>query len=206
MFKNGVIGSDALGNDIVLRHLNGLDFNPIKENNASKSSGSIIRTRRRCSTFPAQGLNKIIQIAFPKQFKTILLQFAPFGGYGLPGGLTGYSKLVLADVRLALQVHEYVIYCLIDDSMALNFQNRTIKLIAIGQSKLQEISFPVQNNPLGYLPYGSLVFPVSKYSEPIPKLASFLSWIAPKPKISVPVTDNPAKASCTRASRRCQSV
>lgn len=86
MFKNGVIGSDALGNDIVLpRHLKWSDFVQSKRNNASKSSSSITQHGVAMLNVPSNALEATIQIAFPKQFKTIPTVVCSFGGYGLPG-------------------------------------------------------------------------------------------------------------------------
>nr|DAQ53623.1 MAG TPA: H-type lectin domain [Caudoviricetes sp.] len=86
MFKNGVIGSDALGNDIVLpRHLKWSDFVQSKRNNASKSSSSITQHGVAMLNVPSNALEATIQIAFPKQFKTIPTVVCSFGGYGPPG-------------------------------------------------------------------------------------------------------------------------
>lgn len=86
MFKNGVIGSAALGNDIVLpRHLKWSDFIQSKRNNASKSSGSIIQHGVAMLNVPAQAIEGTIQITFPKQFKTLPTVVCSFGGYGGPG-------------------------------------------------------------------------------------------------------------------------
>lgn len=86
MFKNGVIGSDALGNDIVLpRHLKWSDFIQSKRNNASKSSSSIIQHGVAMLNVPAQAIESAVQITFPKQFKTIPTVVCSFGGYSQPG-------------------------------------------------------------------------------------------------------------------------
>ena len=86
MFKNGVIGSDALGNDIVLpRHLKWSDFIQSKRNNSSKSSSSIIQHGVAMLNVPAATLETAVQIIFPKQFKNIPTVVCSFGGYGGPG-------------------------------------------------------------------------------------------------------------------------
>lgn len=86
MFKNGVIGSAALGNDIVLpRHLKWSDFIQSKRNNSSKSSSSIIQHGVAMLNVPAVTLEAAVQITFPKQFKNIPTVVCSFGGYGGPG-------------------------------------------------------------------------------------------------------------------------
>lgn len=88
MFKNGVIGSDALGNDIVLpQHLKWSDFVQSKRNNASKSSSSIIQHGVTMLNVPAQTIESAVQITFPKSFTsgTIPTVVCSFGGYTGPG-------------------------------------------------------------------------------------------------------------------------
>ena len=86
MFKNGVIGSDALGNDIVLpRHLKWSDFIQSKRNNSSKSSSSITQHGVAMLNVSSNALEATVQITFPKQFKTIPTVVCSFGGYGQPG-------------------------------------------------------------------------------------------------------------------------
>lgn len=86
MFKNGVIGSDALGNDIVLpRHLKWSDFVQSKRNNTNKSSSSITQHGVAMLNVPSNALEATIQITFPKKFKTIPTVVCSFGGYGQPG-------------------------------------------------------------------------------------------------------------------------
>lgn len=86
MFKNGVIGSAALGNDIVLpRHLKWSDFIQSKRNNSSKSSSSIVQHGVAMLNVPAVALEATAQIIFPKQFKNIPTVVCSFGGYGGPG-------------------------------------------------------------------------------------------------------------------------
>lgn len=86
MFKNGVIGSDALGNDIVLpRHLKWSDFIQSKRNNTNKSSSSITQHGVAMLNVPAVTLEATTQITFPKKFKNIPTVVCSFGGYGGPG-------------------------------------------------------------------------------------------------------------------------
>lgn len=86
MFKNGVIGSAALGNDIVLpRHLKWSDFIQSKRNTTNKSSSSITQHGVAMLNVPSNALEATIQITFPKQFKTLPTVVCSFGGYGQPG-------------------------------------------------------------------------------------------------------------------------
>ena len=70
---------------VLPRHLKWSDFVQSKRNNASKSSSSIIQHGVAMLNVPAQAIEGTIQIAFPKQFKTIPTVVCSFGGYGSPG-------------------------------------------------------------------------------------------------------------------------
>lgn len=86
MFKNGVIGSDALGNDIVLpRHLKWSDFIQAKRDSTNQPVESVIFQYGRARVIaPTDAIEATTAIAFPKIFKsgTVPTVICTYNGYG----------------------------------------------------------------------------------------------------------------------------
>lgn len=85
MFKNGVIGSDALGNDIVLpRHLKSSDLLSFSANNSAQAiSGNLIIQSGWVSFYGNGGKQQPVQVTFPKKFKEV---------YAVVPTLIGYTR------------------------------------------------------------------------------------------------------------------
>ena len=86
MFKNGVIGSDALGNDIVLpRHLKWSDFIQAKRDSTSQPVEPVIFQYGRARVIaPTDAIETTTTVAFPKIFKsgTVPTVICTYNGYG----------------------------------------------------------------------------------------------------------------------------
>ena len=86
MFKNGVIGSDALGNDIVLpRHLKWSDFIQAKRDSTNQPVESVIFQYGRARVIaPTDTIEATTAIVFPKIFKsgTVPTVICTYNGYG----------------------------------------------------------------------------------------------------------------------------
>lgn len=86
MFKNGVIGSDALGNDIVLpRHLKWSDFIQAKRDSTNQPVESVIFQYGRARVVaPTDTIETTTTVAFPKIFKsgTVPTVICTYNGYG----------------------------------------------------------------------------------------------------------------------------
>lgn len=86
IFKNGVIGSDALGNDIVLpRHLKWSDFIQAKRDSTNQPVESVIFQYGRARVVaPTDAIETTTAIAFPKIFKsgTVPTVICTYNGYG----------------------------------------------------------------------------------------------------------------------------
>lgn len=86
MFKNGVIGSDALGNDIVLpRHLKWSDFIQAKRDSTNQPVEPVIFQYGRARVIaPNDTIETTTTVAFPKIFKsgTVPAVICTYSGYG----------------------------------------------------------------------------------------------------------------------------
>lgn len=86
MFKNGVIGSDALGNDIVLpRHLKWSDFIRAKRDSTNQPVEPVIFQYGRARVIaPTDTIEATTTVAFPKIFKseTVPTVICTYNGYG----------------------------------------------------------------------------------------------------------------------------
>lgn len=83
MFKNGVIGSAALGNDIVLpRHLNSPSLLAFSANNSAQAvSGNLIIQSGWVSFYGNGGKQQPVQVTFPRKFKEVYAVIPTLIGY-----------------------------------------------------------------------------------------------------------------------------
>lgn len=86
MFKNGVISSDALGNDIVLpRHLKWSDFIQAKRDSTNQPIEPVIFQYGRARVIvPTETIESTTAVTFPKIFKsgTVPTVICTYNGYG----------------------------------------------------------------------------------------------------------------------------
>lgn len=94
MFKNGVIGSDALGNDIVLpRHLNSPSLLAFSSDGTSQSvSGNILVQAGWVQFWGNNTKRQPIPVVFPKQFKQVFSMSPTLIGYKTGSKATSISE------------------------------------------------------------------------------------------------------------------
>lgn len=94
MFKNGVIGSDALGNDIVLpRHLNSPSLLTFSADGANQSvSGNILVQAGWVQFWGNNTKRQPIPVVFPKQFKQVFSMSPTLIGYKIGSKATSISE------------------------------------------------------------------------------------------------------------------
>ena len=93
MFKNGVIGSDALGNDIILpRHINSPSLLAFSADGANQSvSGNILVQAGWVQFWGNNTKRQPIPVVFPKQFKQVFSMSATLIGYKTGSKATSIS-------------------------------------------------------------------------------------------------------------------
>nr|DAY29575.1 MAG TPA: hypothetical protein [Caudoviricetes sp.] len=94
MFKNGVIGSDALGNDIVLpRHLNSPSLLTFSADGVSQSvTGNILVQTGWVQFWGNNTKRQPVPVVFPKQFKQVFSMSPTLIGYKTGGKATSISE------------------------------------------------------------------------------------------------------------------
>ena len=94
MFKNGVIGSDALGNDIVLpRHINSPSLLVFSADGANQSvSGNILVQAGWVQFWGNNTKRQPIPVVFPKQFKQVFSMSPTLIGYKTGSKATSISE------------------------------------------------------------------------------------------------------------------
>lgn len=94
MFKNGVIGSDALGNDIVLpRHLNSPSLLVFSADGANQNvSGNILVQAGWVQFWGNNTKRQPIPVVFPKQFKQVFSMSPTLIGYKTGSKATSISE------------------------------------------------------------------------------------------------------------------
>lgn len=94
MFKNGVIGSDALGNDIVLpRHINSPSLLTFSADGVSQSvTGNILVQTGWAQFWGNNTKRQPVPVVFPKQFKQVFSMSPTLIGYKTGGKATSISE------------------------------------------------------------------------------------------------------------------
>lgn len=94
MFKNGVIGSDALGNDIVLpRHLNSPSLLSFSADGANQNvSGNILVQAGWVQFWGNSTKRQPVPVVFPKQFKQVFSMSPTLIGYKTGSKATSISE------------------------------------------------------------------------------------------------------------------
>ena len=94
MFKNGVIGSDVLGNDIVLpRHLNSPSLLTFSADGANQSiSGNILVQTGWVQFWGNNTKRQPVPVVFPKQFKQVFSMTPTLIGYKIGQKATSISE------------------------------------------------------------------------------------------------------------------
>nr|DAN25214.1 MAG TPA: hypothetical protein [Caudoviricetes sp.] len=94
MFRNGVIGSDALGNDIVLpRHINSPSLLTFSADGVSQSvTGNILVQTGWVQFWGNSTKRQPVPVVFPKQFKQVFSMSPTLIGYKTGGKATSISE------------------------------------------------------------------------------------------------------------------